>query len=81
MSKVKGAVFFLLGALLALFAYQNWIYPTPPIRFLTFTLPPITTSLIIFSCFLIGFVFGWMVRFRRSRKAERPAPVSSSDTS
>lgn len=81
MSKVKGAVLFLLGALLALFAYQNWIYPAPPIRFLTFTFPPITHSLIIFSCLFVGFVVGWLVHFRKSRKAEKPAPASSPDSS
>lgn len=81
MSKVKGGVLFLLGALLALFAYQNWIYPTPPIHFLIFTFPPIPHSLIIYGCLLIGFVVGWVAHFLRSRRAERQAPASSSDSS
>jgi hypothetical protein len=48
---------------------------------LIFTFPPIPHSLIIYGCLLIGFVVGWVAHFLRSRRAERQAPASSSDSS
>jgi|UniRef100_A0A7C3SJT8 cell division protein FtsX len=69
----------LVVAALALFAYQNWNYPAPPIRFLIFTFPPIPHSMIIYSCLVIGFVAGWMahlLKTRKSSKTQAAAPPS-----
>jgi uncharacterized integral membrane protein len=70
MHKVRTAVFLFLFALLVVFTYQNWVTPEPKIQFLTFTLPPIPNSLVIFGSFLIGFVAGWLFHALRLKRAK-----------
>jgi uncharacterized integral membrane protein len=70
MQKIKTAAFLLSFALLVVFTYQNWVNPEPKIQFLTFTLPPLPYSLVIFGSFLFGFVAGWLfhaLRLKRSK--------------
>lgn len=81
MAKAKAIGFALIFASLVLFAYQNWIYPAPPIKFLFYTLPLIPHSLLIFSCLLIGFVSGWVAHFLKARRAERGTAFGQGDMS
>lgn len=69
MTKAKMTGILLVVASLALFAYQNWNYPSPPIRFLIFTFPPIPNSLIIYSCLLLGFGAGWAAHAFKVKKS------------
>jgi cell division protein FtsX len=75
MTKAKGIGLLILFASLALFAYQNWNYPTPPIHFLIFTFPPVPYSFIIYSCLLIGFVVGWVAHARKIRRTGKNVPA------
>ncbi len=73
MTRLKGVIIFLLGVLLALFAWQNWQYPNPPVRLLGYDLLPLPQGLIIYLCLLVGFAAGWLSRGRRLRKKRRAA--------
>jgi cell division protein FtsX len=81
MNRVRGIVFAVLFAALVLFAYQNWIYPTPPLQFLFYTFPLIPHSLLIFSCLLIGFVAGWLAHFLKIRRVARAKAFNQGELS
>ena len=73
MNRLKGMLVFLLGILLALFAWQNWQPPNPPVRLLGYEILPLPQGLIIYLCLLLGFIGGWLARGVRLRKKRRAA--------
>ncbi len=61
MSRFKAVVLLVFGAVLAVFIYQNWVYPNPAVRFLNFEFLPLPMSVILLGFFLLGFLAGWVV--------------------
>jgi uncharacterized integral membrane protein len=79
--KTKALWVLAAGAVLVLFAAQNWHYPDPPIQFLGFRFLPLPYPLIIYSCFLLGFLAGWLVHTWRvkRRKSDTAVPPPPAD--
>lgn len=76
--KTKALWLLAAGAVLVIFAVQNWHYPDPPLHFLGFRFPPLPFALIVYSCFLLGFVSGWLAhswKTKRRKPADPPAPA------
>jgi len=73
MNRLKGVIIFLLGVLLALFAWQNWQQPNPPVRLLGYDILPLPQGLIIYLCLVLGFFGGWLAHGRHLRKRRRAA--------
>ena len=71
MTKSKGLLLLVLGLLLLIFAIENWHYPSPPVKFLGVAFLPLPQSLIIYSCFLIGFLAGWLTHARKIKKQKK----------
>lgn len=57
MGRVKSVIFLLLGAFLAIFLYENWL-PAPVIKIFGKEILTVSVSLIIISCFILGFLTG-----------------------
>ncbi|MGQ9920102.1 MAG: hypothetical protein ACUVRZ_02110 [Desulfobacca sp.] len=70
MGKIKSVVFLLLGAILAIFLYENWV-PAPVIKIFGKEIGTLSNSLIIISCFLLGFLSGSLVCLAWSRRQAR----------
>jgi uncharacterized integral membrane protein len=68
MSKFKGLWLLVIGALLAIFLVENWHYPDPPIQFLGFRFLPLPHALVMLSCFILGFLGGYLAHAFRVRK-------------
>jgi hypothetical protein len=76
MSKVKGLLLLLLGALLVTFGYQNWQPPSPAIQLFGYAFPAVPQVLLIYGCLALGFLGGWMthvLRLRKKRAAQAQA--------
>jgi uncharacterized integral membrane protein len=71
MTKSKGLLLLVLGLLLAIFAMENWHYPSPPVKFLGLAFLPLPQSLIIYSCLLIGFLAGWLAHARKVKRQKK----------
>jgi uncharacterized integral membrane protein len=63
-----------VGAILAIFIFQNWQYPTPPVQFLGFQILPIPQSAIILSFFALGFLAGWVAHVFKVKKYQQEIP-------
>ncbi len=70
MSKVKSVIFLVLGGLLAIFLYENWL-PAPAIRIFGKELVTISNSLIIIICLTLGIMTGGIMGLMWSRRRER----------
>jgi uncharacterized integral membrane protein len=80
MNKAKGLLLLLLGALLVLFARENWHQPQPALKLLGFEILPLPLSLLIYGCLVLGFAAGWLahaLRLRKQRRAAAQAPAAS----
>jgi uncharacterized integral membrane protein len=73
MSRLKVVMLLILGVLLLLFAQQNWSPPNPPVKLFGYEILPLPQGLIIYACFLLGFVAGWLGHGMRRRKKKRAA--------
>ncbi|MEW6387331.1 MAG: LapA family protein [Thermodesulfobacteriota bacterium] len=71
MTKFRGLLLLILSLLLLIFAMENWHYPSPPVKFLGLTFLPIPQALIIYSCFLMGFLAGWLAHARKAKKQKK----------
>jgi uncharacterized integral membrane protein len=78
MSKLKGFLLLLLGALLVKFAVENWHYPAPPIKLFGYPLLPLPHALVIYGCLLLGFAVGWFAHALRIRHKRRAAAALAS---
>jgi Na+/H+-dicarboxylate symporter len=78
MTKIKSIITLLIGALLALFIYENWV-AAPHIKLFGKELVQLTISLIIIIVFSLGLIVGWLgcLGWRRARR--RSAPVSGEE--
>jgi uncharacterized integral membrane protein len=79
MSKVKGILLLLLGALLVKFALENWQLPAKPVSLFGYTVLPFPTALIIYGCLVLGFAAGWLAHAFRLRRKRRLAPASAEE--
>lgn len=75
----KGVGVLIICGFLMLLAYQNW-NPTPSINLLFFSLPPMPYSFIIFICFLLGFISGWVAHVLKIRKAKEEMSAESAES-
>ena len=71
MTKPKALLLLVLALLLLIFAVENLHYPSPPVKLLGLTFLPLPQSLIIYSCFLIGFLAGWLTHARKGKKQKK----------
>jgi uncharacterized integral membrane protein len=78
-NRLKGVIIFLLGVLLALFAWQNWQPPQPPVRLFGYEVLPLPQVLIIYLCLLAGFIAGWLAHGLRLRRKRRAAASGSQE--
>ena len=76
MGKVKSVVFLLLGAVLAIFLYENWV-PAPVIKIFGKEIGTLSNSLIIIICFVLGFLSGSLVCLAWCRRRDRLRAASS----
>lgn len=76
MGKVKSVVFLLLGAILAIFLYENWV-PAPVIKIFGKEIGTLSNSLIIIIFFLLGFLSGSLICLAWFRRRARLTAASS----
>lgn len=76
MGRVKSVVFLLLGAILAIFLYENWV-PAPVIKIFGKEIITVSNSLIIIICFCLGFLTGSLVSLAWSRRRASLAAAPS----
>jgi uncharacterized integral membrane protein len=74
MNKFKALFLAVIGAVLAIFIYENWSYPNPPVRFLGFEFLPLPVPVIILGCFLLGFLAGWVTNAFGVKQHKHEAP-------
>jgi uncharacterized membrane protein YciS (DUF1049 family) len=69
MTKIKSIIMLLIGAVLALFIYENWVV-APHIKLFGRDLIQLNISVIIIVVFFLGFLIGWLSCFswRRTRR-------------
>lgn len=81
MRKAKALWLLVIGAALTIFVVENWHYPTPPLQFLGFRFLPLPHALIMISCFVLGFLVGWLAHVLRvkKQKGERSPKPSQPD--
>jgi|GEM_PF-1829753 len=76
MAKIKSIVLLVLGAMAAIFLYENWV-PAPVIKIFGKEIITLSNSLIIILCFSLGFLTGallcWAYWRRRTRLAASPS--------
>lgn len=80
MGKVKSVILLLLGGVLALFMYENWV-AAPYIKLFGRELVQLQTSFIIIVVFFLGFICGWLGHFGwgRSRRSLADPALSQED--
>jgi hypothetical protein len=76
MRKFKSILLILLGGLLAIFLYENWI-PAPHLKIFGKEIVQVNISLLIVVCLAFGGIFGFLshVALSRSRKKKAPADL------
>ena len=70
MGKIKSLALLLLGAIAAVFLYENWV-PAPVIKIFGKELIILSNSLIIIICFLLGFLVGGLLSWAWWRRRAR----------
>jgi hypothetical protein len=79
MSKFKGFLLLVLGALLVKFALENWQLPAKPVTLFGYSVLPLPTALIIYGCLVLGFAAGWLSHTLRLRRKQPPVPASAEE--
>jgi hypothetical protein len=69
MGKIKSILMLLIGAVLAVFIYENWV-AAPYIKLFGRELIQLNISVIIIAVFFLGFIIGWLscYSWRRTRR-------------
>jgi uncharacterized integral membrane protein len=75
MTKLKGLLLLLLGALLVDFAVENAL-PGPQIKLFRFELGKLPIFLFVYGSVLIGFLGGWLARALKVRRQKRAAALA-----
>ncbi len=75
MRKIKSILLLMVGGILALFFYENWV-TAPCIKIFGQELVQLSTSIIILTFFIIGFFLGILSHFTWSQRRKKISPVS-----
>lgn len=78
MGKVKGVLLILIGAVLAVFIYENWVL-APHIRLFGRELFQLHTSVIILGFFFLGFLSGVLGCYGWTRARRKAAEASGQE--
>lgn len=73
MTKLKGLLFLLLGALLLDFAVENAL-PSPSLKLIKFDLGKLPIFVIVYGSLGIGFLGGWLGHVLRAKRRDGPRP-------
>jgi type VI protein secretion system component VasK len=77
MTKIKSILMLLIGAVLAVFIYENWV-AAPHIKLFGKELIQLNISVIILVFFSLGFILGWLTCFSW-RRAQRKSAAALSE--
>ena len=72
MTKLKGFIFLLLGALLLDFAVENAL-PSPALKLIKFDLGKLPIFVLVYGSLGIGFLGGWLGHVLRAKRQRRAA--------
>jgi uncharacterized membrane protein YciS (DUF1049 family) len=75
MGKIKSILMLLIGAVLAVFIYENWV-AAPYIKIFGRELIQLNISVIIIAVFLLGFIIGWLSCYSWSRTRRKNVEAS-----
>jgi hypothetical protein len=78
MKKIKSILLLLIGGLLALFFYENWV-TAPCIRIFGHEIIQLNTSIIILTFFLIGFLLGILGHYTWIQRRRKKVAAASGD--
>ncbi len=79
MGKFKSLLLLLIGALIAIFIYENWV-TAPYIKLFGREIIQLNISIIIIVVFALGFIFGWLSHFGWTRnRRKKTAGLASGD--
>jgi len=76
MTKLKGLIFLLLGALLVDFALEN-ATPSPVLKLIKFNLGHLPIFAIIYGSFAIGLLAGWLGHVLKVKRQRRVAALAA----
>jgi len=76
MTKLKGFIFLLLGALLLDFAVENAL-PSPVLKLIKFDLGKLPIFVIVYGSLGIGFLGGWLGHVLRAKRQKRAAALAA----
>jgi hypothetical protein len=75
MTKLKGLLFLLLGALLVDFAVENAL-PSPVFKLIKFDLGKLPMFAIVYGSLAIGFLGGWLGHVLKAKRQKRAAALA-----
>ena len=78
MKKVKGVILLLIGVVLGIFLYENWVV-APSFRLFGRDLVQVQVSVIILACFALGFITGALSFLAWARRRQRNAAAASQE--
>ena len=76
MTKLKGLLLLVLGALIVDFAVEN-VLPSPTLRLFRFDLGELPIFIIIYASLIIGFLGGWLGHILKAKRQKRAASLSA----
>jgi hypothetical protein len=76
MTKIKGLLLLLVGALLVSFAVENPL-PGPHLKLLRFELGKLPVFALVYASFGLGFLGGWLGHVLRAKKKRRAAALAA----
>jgi uncharacterized integral membrane protein len=75
MTKLKGLLLLLVGAILVIFAVENAL-PSPALKLFKFDLGKLPIFALIYGSFVIGFLGGWLGHLLKAKKQRRAAALA-----
>jgi hypothetical protein len=76
MTKLKGFLFLLLGALLVDFAVENAL-PSPALKLIKFDLGKLPIFVMVYGSLAIGFLGGWLGHVLKAKRQKRAAALAA----
>lgn len=76
MGKIKSILFLIVGAVSAIFLYENWL-PAPPIRIFGKELVTISNSLVMIISLSLGLLIGLLIMLAFYRRRTRAMAAAS----